>query len=443
MGLLATTTNTLVLGANAVNFTITLTNQTGFTLTNVFITNTFSADINVLSLTNTYDVTNTSPFFQPTNFFDGTGYVFFLDTVSNAHTATINLIISVPIPGIVTNTITATAGNVTNVVTNLVFQSAASLSDLAVYIVPPIQAVVTNDLTTYDVLVTNFGPNDTAGILLTDTIPAGVTVRNASQSFTVVRNQLIFNLGTLTVSSGVDVQLLIQPTNVATVTFAASVGAPDLVDPNLTNDVASTNINIIGPLPGTFVAVTNSSQVINQHNGLIEQAVRLMNVGVTDAPAVRVVVAGLTNQLFNAVGTNGNKPFVYLSAPLKVGQGVTMILQYNPRSPFRFTNSELSAYAVPPLVWTPPKFTGASNNVNFDFIGKLKNNDILIEFPTISNKTYTVVYASDATFSNAQIAPPAIVAPGSAVQWIDYGPPATVSAPSNTVSRVFRVYQNP
>jgi hypothetical protein len=215
------------------------------------------------------------------------------------------------------------------------------------------------------------------------------------------------------------------------------------VDPNLTNNAASTNVNIIGPLPGTFLAVTNSSQVINQHNGLIEQAIRVTNIGVTDAPAVRVVVSGLTNQLFNATGTNGNSPFVYLSAPLPAGQGVTMILQYNPRSLFRFTNAQLSAYAVPLPVWTPPKALSASTNINFTFIGKLKNNDILLEFPATAGKTYTIVYATDASFSNAQISPPAIVAPANVVQWIDYGPPGTATAPTNTASRMFRVYQNP
>jgi hypothetical protein len=41
------------------------------------------------------------------------------------------------------------------------------------------------------------------------------------------------------------------------------------------------------------------------------------------------------------------------------------------------------------------------------------------------------------------IAPPAIVAPANRVQWIDYGPPTTTSAPTNSSARFYRVFQNP
>jgi hypothetical protein len=53
-----------------------------------------------------------------------------------------------------------------------------------------------------------------------------------------------------------------------------------------------------------------------------------------------------------------------------------------------------------------------------------------------------VVYSDNNTFSNALIAPPSIVAPANRVQWIDYGPPTTVSAPTNTSMRFYRVFEN-
>ena len=48
---------------------------------------------------------------------------------------------------------------------------------------------------------------------------------------------------------------------------------------------------------------------------------------------------------------------------------------------------------------------------------------MLIEFPTTLERTYTVVYSDNILFSNAMIAPPAIIAPANRTQWIDYGPP--------------------
>jgi len=41
------------------------------------------------------------------------------------------------------------------------------------------------------------------------------------------------------------------------------------------------------------------------------------------------------------------------------------------------------------------------------------------------------------------IAPPSIMAQANDTEWIDYGPPATVSAPTNFPVRFYRVIQNP
>jgi hypothetical protein len=68
---------------------------------------------------------------------------------------------------------------------------------------------------------------------------------------------------------------------------------------------------------------------------------------------------------------------------------------------------------------------------------------MVIEFPTLSGSKYTVVYSDNVLFSNAQIAPPAIVASASQTLWIDYGPPTTTNAPSKASVRFYRVFQNP
>jgi len=68
---------------------------------------------------------------------------------------------------------------------------------------------------------------------------------------------------------------------------------------------------------------------------------------------------------------------------------------------------------------------------------------MLIEWPSTTNRTYTVVYSDNVLFLNAMIAPPAVVAPANRTQWIDYGPPTTTNVPANTGARFYRVYQNP
>jgi hypothetical protein len=191
------------------------------------------------------------------------------------------------------------------------------------------------------------------------------------------------------------------------------------------------------------VAVTNSAQTINLQNGLTEQSILLSNIGVNDVTAARVVVTRLTKQLFNAVGTNNGNPFVTFSAPLAAGKSVSLLLQYNPRGSFPFTNGQLNAFAVPLPNWKPPVATSISTNINISNIVKLSDGNVLIEWPATTNRTYTVVYSDNVLFSNALIAPPSIVAPANEVQWTDYGPPATVSAPTNTNARFYRVFLNP
>ena len=90
--------------------------------------------------------------------------------------------------------------------------------------------------------------------------------------------------------------------------------------------------------------------------GLLEQMVQVQNTGANPVQAVRLVVAGLTNQLYNASGTNNAQPFVVYPVSLATGANVGLRLQYNPRLPFPFTNGQLHVYEVPTTVlnYTPP-----------------------------------------------------------------------------------------
>jgi hypothetical protein len=188
-----------------------------------------------------------------------------------------------------------------------------------------------------------------------------------------------------------------------------------------------------------------STQLYNPQNGLVEQSIKLSNIGTNDVPAARVVVTGLlTNRLFNASGTNNGNPFVVYAATLGTNQSVSLLLQFFVLNYFSFSNSQMQAFAVPLPDLTPPaSSSSASTNLNITRIIKLSNGNMLIEFPSITNRTYTVVYSDNVLFSNAMIAPPSIVAGANQKQWIDYGPPTTVSAPTNSSARFYRVFLNP
>jgi hypothetical protein len=224
------------------------------------------------------------------------------------------------------------------------------------------------------------------------------------------------------------------------------VSTNNVDDTNTDNNSASFNVTVSDFFSGQLVAVTNSAQTTNFQNGFIEQNILLSNIGTNAVAAARVVVTGLTtNRLYNAVGTNNGSPFVVYNAALDTNQSVNLLLQYSVanRSAFPFTNSQLHPFAVIVPDLTPPAVVAVSTNINITRILRLSKGSILLEWPTVTNRIYTVVYSDNILFSNAMIAPPSIVAPANRTQWIDYGPPTTVSHPTNAPIRFYRVFLNP
>jgi uncharacterized repeat protein (TIGR01451 family) len=427
-----------MLVSNSLTYTINVTNLTTIPLLDVLVTNLLPPSVQALIATNSQG--------SATNY--GGVVVFDLGAFNINGVALLSLTVQPTAAGFITNTVTVTSITVTNTATtNVVVQVTNAVpveADLGVVIAGPAQPVITNDWMTYGVTASNAGPNTATGVTLTNTLPPGAILLGAvPANYTAVSSNLIFNLGTLAGGGYTNFQFTIQPTNAGPLALSASIGSV-VLDTNLANNAASTNINVTNYLSEPLVAVTNSGQNTNFQNGLIEQSVLLSNNGPDDVPAARVVVTGLTNRLFNVAGTNNGNPFVDYSARLAAGRSVNLRLQYFPRKSFPFTNGQLHAFAMPDVPdWTPPAATAVSANVNLTRIARLSDGNMLIEWPAISNRTYTVVYSDNVLFSNAMIAPPSIVAPANDVEWIDYGPPTTVSAPSGASNRFYRVFLNP
>jgi uncharacterized repeat protein (TIGR01451 family) len=422
---------------NPMVYTINVTNLTTLVLTDVWITNSFSAPFQYVTSSASQPLAGVFTNSTSVQFDLGpvsiNGIVQVLLTVqpNTAGTFTNSVIVSVPA------TIYATSTNAVVQVTNMVV-----LADLGVTMSGPGLPVITNDLMTYGVTVTNLGPNAAASVALTNTFPSGVIPISPTNQ--TGSSNLIFSLGTLASGGSINLLFTVEPTNAGVLPFSASVGALGVTDTNTANNFASTNILVTNYLSGPLGITTNSSQTYNAQNGLVEQFVTVTNTTAGTIASARVVVTGLTNLLVNAVGTNTGNPYVYYLAPLAAGQTASLLLQYYTptRSPFAFSNAELNAFAMPPVAFAAPGPAAVSTNLNISRIVQLPNGNILLEWPTVANQTYTVVYSDNVSFSNAMIAPPSIIAPANRLQWIDYGPPTTVSVPTNA-ARFYRVYQNP
>ena len=445
LGLSVTQSASSILVSNSLTYTINLTNLTGIPapLADVLVTNLLPSSVLPLTATNSQG--------SATNY--GSVVVFDVTNFFNGSAVQLSLVVQPTVAGSITNTVTIFSVGVigaTNSVVVQVTNPPVILADLGVALTGSAQPVITNDWMIYGVTVSNAGPNAATGVVLTNTLPPGVGFIGASPSGlapAVAGSNIVFNFGTLAAGAFTNLLLTVQPTNAGVLAFSSFVVSPNTTDTNAANNFASNNITVTGYLPGVLTVFTNSAQSTNFISGLLEQSITVSNAGPTPVAAARVVVAGLTNRLFNAVGTNGVSPFVVYDPPsgtmLASRQSVDLLLQFFPRRAFPFANSQMQAFEVLVPNWTPPTGTAVTTNINYTRVAALPNGNLLIEWSAISNRSYTVVYSDNPSFSNALIAPPAVIAPANVVEWIDYGPTTTASAPASATNRFYRVYLNP
>ncbi len=416
-------------------YAINITNLTTLGLNDVWVTNFFSAPFQYVTASASPPLvgvfTNSTGVLIDLGPVGMNGIVQVLLTVqpNTVGSFTNSVVVAVPATSIMSST-----NAVVQVIPMVVF------ADLGVTVSGPGLPVITNDLMTYRVTVTNLGPSAAPNVILTNITPPGVV--SISPTNRPATNSI--SLGTLLVGGSANLLFTVEPTNAGALPFSASVGASGVIDTNTANNFFTTNILVTNYQSGPLGVTTNSGQSYNAQNGLMEQLITVTNDTASTIASARVVLTGLTNLLVNAVGTNSGNRFVYYLAPLAAGESASLLLQYYipTRSPFAFSNAQLNAFAVPPVVFSAPRPASVSANLNISRIVQLPNGNVLLEWPTVANQRYTVVYSDDASFSNAMIAPPSIIAPANRLQWIDYGPPTTVSVPTNA-ARFYRVFQNP
>jgi uncharacterized repeat protein (TIGR01451 family) len=117
-------------------------------------------------------------------------------------------------------------------------------SDIGVSLVSPVNSVFQGSAFTYSVAVSNSGPADASNVILTNTLPTGVSLISATAASTTgPNNTLIFNLGPLSAGT----------TTNFTTTFISSVAGPlvnqvsvgaDQTDLNLANNAAQSAFTV-------------------------------------------------------------------------------------------------------------------------------------------------------------------------------------------------------
>lgn len=161
------------------------------------------------------------------------------------------------VTGTVTNPSHGYAADGTYVVTLLAFNGCGvSMFEQAISVVAtadlelikvdsPDPVVVGNDVT-YVLTITNNGPDDATGVMLTDTLPVSATFVSASPGCVEAGGVVTCDLGTIASGEFITVEIVVTADAVGTLVNQATVQATEF-DPDLANNTATAETTVVEP----------------------------------------------------------------------------------------------------------------------------------------------------------------------------------------------------
>jgi uncharacterized repeat protein (TIGR01451 family) len=196
-----------------------------------------------------------------------------LRTLINGASTNVTITYSPNVAGIITSVATVTATQPDpNLANNTVIAdttaNAVPVADLAVTQTDSVDPLLIGENLTYTIQVVNNGTSEATGVVLTDTLPAGVTLLSSSPGQGTcnppVSGVITCNIGKLAVGATTTITISVVPGLAGKLTNTASIKG-DQIDPISTNDTAtvdtSVNLTIGGKvtdsngtgIPGIFV----------------------------------------------------------------------------------------------------------------------------------------------------------------------------------------------
>jgi uncharacterized repeat protein (TIGR01451 family) len=161
-----------------------------------------------------------------------------------------------------------------------------SSADLALLMTASASTVVVSNYLTYTLTVTNYGPSTSSNVLVSDTLPLGVTVVSNSQPASVSRSgQLLnWNIGTLATNAGSQLIVTVLPNTTGNIFNYATAGATT-PDANPADDFASVSVLVTNQVPPLLTPSLNAGSGALQlvvaglsgQSGVIQESTNLVN----------------------------------------------------------------------------------------------------------------------------------------------------------------------
>jgi uncharacterized repeat protein (TIGR01451 family) len=163
-------------------------------------------------------------------------------------------------------------------------------ADLALGMMAAPATVVASSNITYTLTVTNFGPSSASGVVVSDPLPAGTALVNATPSNGTVTNSagvVLWNVGSLAKDAKATLTLVVQANGLGTITNSATVTTAT-ADPNPDDDTASVVTTVIVPTADLALGLADSPDpVLTGYH--LTYTLTVTNLGPATAPGVMVV----------------------------------------------------------------------------------------------------------------------------------------------------------
>ena len=289
-----------VLAGGTLTYTVSVTNNGPIDANGVMLTNLLPASV----LINSFGVSQGTAWIGA-----GNAIVCNLGALTVGSVATATIVVTPTQVGMITATAQVLSGQVDPYPANNTASTTTSVApaaDLSISLVSlPGSVVVSNNLA-YLTAVTNFGPNVATNVVVVQVLPANINFVSATSSQgtnTRSGNSLVWNLGSLSVGGWATNKVVINSTNIGTLTTSATVSA-GLADPNLSNNTATNVTSVARP----FISIVAAGATLIAESGPTNGAV---DIGETVTVSLRLRNAGnITNNNLVAtlLATNGVAP---------------------------------------------------------------------------------------------------------------------------------------
>jgi uncharacterized repeat protein (TIGR01451 family) len=211
-----------------------------------------------------------------------------LGTLASGQVSNVTVTVTAPASGSLTNVaaVSSPTGdpNSTNNVTVPVITTVTPVADVGIGKTGSATVLATSNLV-YTISVTNFGPSSASSVVVTDTLPLGVTFVSATGGGANNSGVVSWSLGTLASGQVSNLTVTVTAPASGSLTNTASVSTPT-GDPNSTNNVTAPVITTVAPVADVGLGKTAAANVLASSN--LVYTISVTNFGPSSASSVTV-----------------------------------------------------------------------------------------------------------------------------------------------------------